>query len=77
MSRAWKCDAVAILNRTTKLFVESFHDVSGIYMLTPPISPKKKQKEEESEGKKEKKKKENRDSFGEKNIYIYVTCNIS
>jgi hypothetical protein len=41
MSRASKCDAVAFLNRTTKLFVRSFHDVSVIYMSTPPISPNK------------------------------------
>jgi hypothetical protein len=41
MSRASKCDGVVFLNRTTKLFVKSFHDVSGRYMLTHPIPPKK------------------------------------
>jgi hypothetical protein len=59
MSRASKCDAVVFLNRTTKLFVESFHDVSGIYMLTHPFSPKKRTEgggKRGGKGKEEKKK---------------------
>ncbi len=63
MSRASKCDAVVFLNRTTKLFVESFHHVCGIHANTSKVTLKKKQKEEETGGEKEKKKRESKDSW--------------
>ena len=76
MSRASKCDAVAILNRTTKLFVESVHHVSDIHANTSQFTPKKSRRRRKEGGKRKRRKGKTR-ILGENKIYLYVRYNMS